>query len=106
PLYGLFYPPNWLFLITPRGFVASMLTWQCFAHVVWGSAGVVVLGRQLGGKGVGLTVAGLAWGLSGYTTASWTAGLLLFSGAWLPWCGVGFVSLARAVRGGTDAWIA
>jgi hypothetical protein len=105
PLYGLFYPPNWLFLITPRPWVASMLTWQCFAHLVWGSAGVVVLGRQLGLKGAGLTVAGLAWGLSGYTTASWTTGLLLFSGAWLPWCAVGFISLARGVRAGADGWM-
>jgi hypothetical protein len=102
PLYGLFYPPNWLFLITPRGLVASMCTWQGLAHLLWGSAGVVVLARRLGVKDVGAGVAGLAWGLSGYTTASWTAGLLLFSGAWLPWCAVGFVSLARAVRG--DGW--
>jgi hypothetical protein len=106
PLYGLFYPPNWLFLITPPGWVANMLTWQCFAHLVWGSAGVVVLARQLGLKGTAVTVAGLAWGLSGYTTASWTAGLLLLSGAWLPWCGVGFVALARSVRDGTEGWIA
>jgi hypothetical protein len=105
PLYGLFYPPNWLFLVTPRDWVASMLTWQCLAHLLWGSAGLVVLARQLGVKDTGSAVAGLAWGLSGYTTASWTTGLLLFSGAWLPWCGVGFVCLARAVRAGPEGWI-
>jgi hypothetical protein len=105
PLYGLFYPPNWLFLITPRDWVASMLTWQCFAHLVWGSAGIVVLARQLGLRGPGLAVAGLAWGLSGYTTASWTTGLLLLSGAWLPWCGVGLVSLVRSVRAGAAGWM-
>jgi hypothetical protein len=104
PLYGLFYPPNWLFLITPRALVASMLTWQSFAHVLWGSAGMVLLARRLRLGEMGATVAGLAWGLAGFTTAAWTTGLLLLSGAWLPWCGVGFVGLVRRV-GERDGWI-
>ena len=105
PLYGLFYPPNWLFLVTPRGWIANMLTGQGLAHLLWGSAGMVVLARRLGLQETGAAVAGLGWGLSGYTTACWTTGLLLFSGAWLPWCGVGFVALARSVRGGADGWL-
>src|SRR5262245_19912487 len=60
PLYGLFYPPNWLFLLVPDGLVASMTTWQSFAHLVWGSTGIAVLGRRLGASPAGATVAGIA----------------------------------------------
>lgn len=106
PLYGLFYPPHWLFLLTPTDFVASMTTWQGFAHVVWGSLGVLALARQLGLSGMAAGVAGLAWGLSGHTTAGWTAGLLLHAGSWVPWCGVGFVAFIRRYRAGMDGWLA
>ena len=110
PLYGLFYPPNWLYLLVPRGLVASMLGWQSFAHVVWGSAGVLVLARQLRLAPAAAAVAAVAWGLSGYTSSAWNAGLLVLSGAWVPWCAVGFVRLARRVRvpeeaAGVPAWL-
>jgi hypothetical protein len=95
PLYGLYYPPHWLYLVTPRSLVASMATWQAFAHLVWGTLGMVALARRLGLPAVAAGIAGLAWGLSGYTTAAWTAGLLLSAGAWLPWVAVGFIALAR-----------
>src|SRR5436190_1137338 len=76
PLYGLWYPPHWLFLLTPRSLVAAMVAWQAFGHLVWGSVGMVVLARRLGLPAVAAGIAGLAWGLSGYNTATWTAGLL------------------------------
>lgn len=100
PLYGLFYPPNWLYLLVPDALVASMLTWQSFAHLVWGSAGISLLAARLGASRAGACIAGLAWGLGGYTTSAWTAGLLLVASAWIPWCGVGFVALVRALASG------
>jgi hypothetical protein len=100
PLYGLHYPPNWLFLLAPPTLVASLACWQGFAHLLWGSAGMFLLARRLGGTGLAAAVAGLAWGLAGYTMAAWTAGLLLLAGAWIPWCGVGFVALSGALTGG------
>ncbi len=98
PLYGIFYPPNWLYLLTPEDLVASMTTWQGLAHLIWGSAGMVVLARGLGISPLGAGVAGIAWGLSGHTTSAWSAGILLLAAAHVPWCGVGFLALARAAR--------
>jgi hypothetical protein len=102
PLYGLFYPPNWLFALGDARTVARMVTWQSFAHLVWGSAGISLLATRVGAGRAGAVVAGLTWGLSGYTTAMWTAGLLLPAGAWVPWCAVGFLALGRGLDGPAD----
>jgi len=104
PLYGVFYPPNWLFALVGPGWVASMLNWQCFAHMAWGAAGVGWLARRLGGSSKAIIIAGLAWALSGYTTAQWTSGLLLFADAWIPWVAVGHVALLDSLRAGGTAW--
>ena len=60
PLYGVFYPPNWLFLLVSSGRVAIMQTWLDFAHLLWGSAGVFLLARRLRGTGWSAGVAALA----------------------------------------------
>jgi hypothetical protein len=104
PLYGVFYPPNWLFLLVGRDWVASMLNWQCFLHMAWGTAGVCWLARRLGASSRAVIVAGLAWALSGYTTAQWTSGLLLFADAWVPWAAVGQIALLDSLRAGGRAW--
>jgi len=104
PLYGIFYPPNWLFLLVGPGWVASMLNWQCFAHMAWGAAGVCLLARRLGGSPKTIIIAGLAWALSGYTTSQWTSGLLLFADAWVPWAIVGQTALLDSLRAGGKAW--
>jgi hypothetical protein len=104
PLYGVFYPPNWLFALVGPGWVASMLNWQCFLHMAWGAAGVCFLSRRLGGSPKAMVIAGLAWGLSGYITAQWTSGLLLFADAWVPWAAVGQVALLDSLCAGGGAW--
>jgi hypothetical protein len=104
PLYGVFYPPNWLYLVVGPGWVASMFNWQCFAHLLWGTAGVCWLARRLGASGKAIIVAGLAWGLSGYTTSQWTSGILLLADAWIPWAVVGHVALLDRWRSGGAAW--
>ena len=104
PLYGIFYPPNWLFLLVGPGWVASMFNWQCFLHMAWGAAGVCFLARRLGASGKAVVIAGVAWALSGYTTAQWTSGLLLFADAWVPWAAVGQVALLDSLRKGGNAW--
>ncbi len=43
PLYGLFYPPNWLFLPTPERLVVHMVTWQSLGHLIWGGLGMAAL---------------------------------------------------------------
>ena len=81
PLYGIFYPPNWLFLLVGRDWVGAMLTWQDFAHLLWGSAGVFWLARRMDASLTTASVAALVWALSGYTTAQWTSGVLLLADA-------------------------
>jgi len=59
PLYGVFYPPNWLFALVGPGWVASMLNWQCFLHMAWGAAGMCFLARRLGGSTPAMIIAGV-----------------------------------------------
>ena len=47
PLYGLFYPPNWLFLLTPESMVVHMVTWQSLGHLIWGGLGMAALLQRL-----------------------------------------------------------
>lgn len=104
PLYGIFYPPNWLYLATPIDWVASMVTWQSLAHLLWGAFGTMALARRLGATSLGVAVAGLAWSLSGLATTSWNAGLLLLAYAWVPWVAVGFFALAGDLERSGRAW--
>lgn len=104
PLYGVFYPPNWLYLLVGPGWVASMFNWQCFLHMLWGTVGIAWLARRLGLSPWAIVIAGLAWALSGYTTAQWTSGLLLLADAWVPWAVVGHVALLDSLRRGGGSW--
>ncbi len=93
PLYGIWYPPNWLFLLVGERWIASLYNWQCFLHMLWGALGVSFLARRLQVSATGIVVAGLAFALSGYVTSQWTAGLLLLADAWVPWAAVGQLAL-------------
>ncbi|MDX2018671.1 MAG: hypothetical protein SF187_00415 [Deltaproteobacteria bacterium] len=103
PLYGMFYPPNWLLLLVPERLVASALTWQSAAHTLWGGAGMFVLAKQFRCGSVACLIGGIAWAFSGYTTSMWSAGLLLIADAWLPWVAVGFIAAATSYRRGEGA---
>ncbi len=104
PLYGVFYPPNWLFLLVPPDWVASLVTWQDFAHLVWGGVGMYLLARRLARSPVAACVAGLAWSLAGYNTSQWTAGMRMVGGAWVPWVAVGYLALLDSLRPGGRGW--
>lgn len=104
PLYGVFYPPNWLYLLVGREGVAPLVNWQCFLHMAWGALGVAFLARRLGAGAMAITVAGLAWALSGYVTSQWSSGLLLLADAWVPWAAVGQIALLDRLRGEGKAW--
>jgi hypothetical protein len=95
PQYGVFYPPNWLFLLVPNGMVAHLMSWLSLAHLAWGGLGMMLLARGLGACPVGSAVAGLTWALSGHTTSAWAIGPLLLGEAWIPWVARGFLRLAR-----------
>lgn len=95
PLYGVFYPPNWLYLIGNADTVVHVMSWQSFAHTLWGGLGVMALARRFGCRPVAALLGALAWSLSGYISSVWTAGLLLLADAWVPWCGLAGLTLAR-----------
>jgi hypothetical protein len=105
PLYGVFYPPNWLTLVVPPDWVASLLTWLDFFHLVWGGVGMFFLARRLKGSPVAACVAALAWSLAGYNTSQWTAGLRMVAGAWIPWAAVGHLALLDSLRLGRRRWL-
>jgi hypothetical protein len=104
PLYAVFYPPNWLYLLVPPDWVASLVTWQDFAHLVWGGVGMYLLARRLTGSPVAACVAALAWSLAGNNTSHWTAGMLMVAGAWVPWVAVGYLALLDSLRPGGRGW--
>jgi hypothetical protein len=104
PLYGIFYPPNWLFPLVGRDWLASLLNWQAFLHMAWGALGVCFLARRLRASSAATALAGLAWALSGYVTSQWSSGVLLFADAWVPWAAVGQVALLDGLRAGGGAW--
>lgn len=100
PLYGVFYPPNWLLLLFPERWLANGLTVLDFLHMAWGGLGAYALARRLRATPTASLVAGLAWSLSGYMTSQWTAGLRLHAGAWIPWVVVGHLALLDDLRAG------
>jgi hypothetical protein len=104
PLYGLTYPPHWLYLIVPAGWMASLMTWLDFAHVLWGGLGMFFLARRFASKPVAACVASLAWALAGYNLSQWTSGLRMIAGAWLPWMAVGQAALWDSLRVGGQGW--
>jgi hypothetical protein len=105
PLHELAYPLNAGFLFSSSPHLTS---WWLLLHLLIGGVGIMVLARALGVRSRAATlVAGIAWCLSGTCTGEFTAGLLLVAGAYLPWCGLGFIHLARVVRTGArpGAWL-
>jgi hypothetical protein len=105
PLYGVFYPPNWLLLLTGPGWFAWALSALDFFHMALGGAGVFVLARRLRATPIAAGIAALAWSLSGYMTAQWTAGLRLHAGAWIPWAAVGHLALLTSLRMAGRRWM-
>ena len=105
PLYGVFYPPNWLLLLVGSTWVANAVTALDFLHMAWGGLGVFLVARRLRAAPLAATVAALAWSLSGYMTSQWTAGLRLHAGAWIPWVAVGHLALLSNLRAGGRGWL-
>jgi hypothetical protein len=98
PLYGLFYPPNWLYMLVGSGWVATLLTGQALAHVLWGGFGIFLIARRMRGSPTVASVSALAWMLSGLVAAHASAGILLFADAWIPWHGVGMLALFDSLK--------
>lgn len=98
PLYGLFYPPNGLYLLVGPGWVATLLTLQALLHVLWGGLGIFLMARRFRGSPTAASVSALAWMLSGLIAAHASVGILLFADAWIPWHGVGMLALFDSLQ--------
>jgi hypothetical protein len=96
PLNQLTYPLNAVFFISSS---PQLKSWWLLLHLVIGAVGIMLLARALGARSLAATlIAGIAWCFSGLCTAEFTAGLRLVAGAYLPWCGLGFIHLGRVLR--------
>jgi hypothetical protein len=105
PLNQLTYPLNAVFFVSSS---PQLTSWWLLLHSVIGGVGIMMLARALGAQSIIATlIAGIAWCFSGLCTAEFTAGLRLVAGAYLPWCGLGFIHLGRVLRTGskTGAWL-
>lgn len=99
---ALLYPPNWLlFLLDEIGGVAWAAWGQGLLvalHLAWAGAGLYILGSRLGLSDLAKSIAGLAFGLSGYLVAR--SGFLSINSAvaWLPWVLVYSVSTGNRIK--------
>jgi len=105
---AFFYPPNW---IEALFWALGGISWQAWAqtmlvmlHLILSGLGASLLVRRLGVGLLGQTIAGIAFGCSGYLVAR--AGFLSINAAvaWLPWILLG-TWLIIAGPGNRKAWI-
>jgi len=86
---AIFYPLNWFpNLLSLVGGVSWFVWGQTLVvafHLIWAGLGMAILSRRLGLHGLGQTVSGLAFCLSGYLVSR--AGFFSINAAvaWLPW---------------------
>lgn len=99
---AIFYPPSWLLY----GFAAvggvEWLAWAnglvVYGHLVWAGWGMAKLVRQLGGKELAQTIAGLSFSLSGFLTARLGFFSIIWAAAWMPWVLMFASRIASPVR--------
>lgn len=84
---AVLYPPNALFVLFPTVRTFNVVTVLQF---VIAGVGAFLLGRRLTGDNVAATVAGVAFGLSGFMFAHIGHHAIIASAAWLPWCFLGY----------------
>jgi uncharacterized membrane protein YfhO len=91
---AIFYPPNWILPLTGIAWGQGLLV---ALHLILAGCGMTLLAKRLGAKLHGQTMAGLAFGISGYLVAR--AGFLSINAtaAWLPWLVLSADQLAVAV---------
>ncbi len=94
---ALFYPPNWISLalgmIGGITWLARGQTLLVVLHLVWAGLGMARLAKNLGLGILAQTLAGLAYGLSGYLVARSGFFSINAAAAWLPWVLLGSENL-------------
>jgi hypothetical protein len=79
---ALFYPPNLLLFLGDPAWMSTLLV---MLHLILAGAGTTLLARRLGMDRLGQSMAGLAFGLSGYLVARAGFFSINAAAAWLPW---------------------
>jgi len=104
PLGGLWYPPNWLFLILP---LTPTLNLLLALHLCLGGIGMMRLLKRLEVGTVGALVAGLSWALTPKIWAHLGAGHvgLVYAAGWLPWVAYAAVQLAQSQSPGVASLV-
>ena len=104
PLSGLWYPPNWLFVLFP---ITEGFNLLLAAHICFGGVGMMLLARRLGFGAFAMAVSGLGWALGPKTWAHLGAGhvSLVFASAWVPWVIDAAVLQTRRPRAGSLTWL-
>ncbi len=100
---GVYYPPHWVcfgLLPVEAGYTASMVV-----HLLWGALGAYWAARRFGVSSWGATLAGGAWGASGFFLIHLPHLWALSVGSWTPWIwGLGWSIVSG--RGGRGAsWL-
>ena len=105
---AFFYPPNWIeatfWAIGGVGWQAWAATLLVMLHLIWAGLGASFLLRRLGAGILGQTIAGMAFGCSGFLVAR--AGFLSINAAvaWLPWILLGTFQMVADPRN-RKVWI-
>jgi hypothetical protein len=101
---ALFYPPTWLsYAFMAVGGVPAMAWAQTFLvplHLAWAGVGMARLAGRIGLGRLPQTIAGLAFGLSGYMVARSGFYTMIWAGAWLPWVVWAASAFAIPIRDG------
>lgn len=86
---ALLYPPTWIYFLLAAIGGVSLMAWGqgllLAAHLAWAGLGMSRLVRRLGHSPLAQTVAGLAFGMSGYLVARAHFLSINAAVAWLPW---------------------
>lgn len=102
---ALFYPLNWIYFLLDSiggiGWAAWGQALVVYFHLAWAGLGMIFLIRRIGAGVLAQTVAGLAFGLSGYIVSR--SGFLSINAAvaWLPWMILTSHNLVLNDRSGT-----
>ena len=79
---GVFYPPNWLWLVLPHVWAMSV---TALGHVLWAGLGMWLLTGELRASVFGRALATLSYALGGYLIGRVGSFPTASAVAWLPW---------------------
>jgi hypothetical protein len=92
PQLGLFYPPNWIWMLVQP---ARMYAWLQLVHVVFAAAGMWMLARARGRSRAAAAVAATAIALGAFMVLELRHAMFVATTAWMPWILWGIERLAK-----------